>query len=69
MVKISGTAEINKLLLLCQKAYFLLLMATVFFRRTTYYESVGRRFESYWARQQNQGVSGISANPFFLGVK
>ena len=51
MVKISGTAEINKLLFLCQKVYLLLLMATVFFRRATYYESVGQRFESSWARQ------------------
>ena len=32
------------------------------------YESVGRRFESYWARQIIQGVSGISVNLFFVGM-
>ena len=32
--------------------------------RVNDYESVGRRFESYWARQKIQGVSGITVNPF-----
>ena len=32
------------------------------------YESVGRRFESYWARQKNREVSGSSVNLFFCPV-
>ena len=32
------------------------------------YESVGRVFESPWARQENQEVSGIAVSLFSFGV-